>query len=192
VCCWQDAIAWPDWLYLEIRRSPLVARQSMVCNSWIATCIRKPFPAMALSWSARSHYRSHVLHGPPESPESQHIAPNRSTTDLHLSGICSQQMLEQNGVLFGLSPAATGDWHPTSKSGRATCGSAGAERRQPGGWRGRPLSDGGGRPVVGRGGAYRRPAVDRQRGKDGGVTPQASPVGAARAGRAAPSVRAKP
>ena len=27
--CGQDAIAWPNWLDLEIRRSPLVAQQSL-------------------------------------------------------------------------------------------------------------------------------------------------------------------
>jgi len=169
-----------------------VAQQSKICQSWTASCIRKPFPAVALSWSARSHYRSHVLHGSLESPEIQHLAPNRSATDLHLSGIFSQRMPEQNGVLFGLSPAATGVWPPPIQGGRAMRGSAGAERRRPGGWRGRPLSDGGGRPVVGRGGTCRRAAVDGQRGKDGGATPRASPVGAARTGRGAPSVQAEP
>jgi len=39
------------------------------------------------------------------------IAPNRTVTESHLLGVCSVTDAKQNGVLFGLSPAAT-MWPP--------------------------------------------------------------------------------
>jgi len=62
---------------------------------------------MTLIQSTRSRPRSHVLHGPAENPQIQHLAPNRTVTESHLLGVCSVTDAEQNGVLLGLSPAAT-------------------------------------------------------------------------------------
>jgi len=45
----------------------------MVCKSWTATCTPKPYLAMALFKGSRSRSRSHVLHGPPDSPEVQDL-----------------------------------------------------------------------------------------------------------------------
>jgi len=70
--------------------------------------------------------RSHVLHGPAENPEIQHLARNRTVTESHLLGVCSVTDAEQNGVLLGLSPAAT-----TRGAGRAPApATAPAQRRR--------------------------------------------------------------
>ena len=50
-----------------------------------------------------------MLHGPANNPEIQRLAPNMSATESHLLGVCSATDAERNGVLFGLSPAATVD-----------------------------------------------------------------------------------
>ena len=87
----------------------VLVKNATVCPRWTATCIRKPFLPMTLIQSTRSRPRSHVLHGPAENTEIQHLdlAPNRTVTESHLLGVCSAADAEQNGVLLGLPPAAT-------------------------------------------------------------------------------------
>jgi len=46
---------------------------------------------MTLIQSTRSRPRSHVLHGPAENPEIQHLAPNRTVTESHLLASVRQQ-----------------------------------------------------------------------------------------------------
>jgi len=73
-------------------------------TAWVAI---KPPPAPALMWSAGAGSGSHVLHGPGKTTRSR--AQHR--TIMEQNGVCwasvGQQTPEQNGVLFGLSPAPT-------------------------------------------------------------------------------------